>query len=67
MMERKIFLAIEKKNPAKKNGVIILPWKQKLVEKQDCCPFHTLRLNTSSAKEIEPMNLRLTGKKIKEM
>ena len=32
MMERKIFLAIEKKkkkkNPAKENGVIILPWKQ---------------------------------------
>ena len=28
MMERKIFLAIEKKNPAKGNGVIILPWKQ---------------------------------------
>ena len=29
-MERKIFLAIEKKkkNPAKENGVIILPWKQ---------------------------------------
>ena len=30
MMERKLFLAIEKKkkNPAKENGVIILPWKQ---------------------------------------
>ena len=35
----------------------------KLVEKQDCCPFHILHLNTSSAKEIEPMNLSLTGKK----
>ena len=35
----------------------------KLVEKQDCCPFHILRLNTSSAKDIEPMNLSLTGKK----
>ena len=63
-MERKIFLAIEKKNPAKENGVIILPWKQKLVEKQDCCPFHTLHLNTSSAKESKPMNLSLNrGKK----
>ena len=29
MMERKISLAIEKKkNPAKENSVIILPWKQ---------------------------------------
>ena len=32
MMERKIFLAIEKKkkkkNPAKENSVIVLPWKQ---------------------------------------
>ena len=29
MMERKIFLAIEKKkNLAKENGLIILPWKQ---------------------------------------
>ena len=30
-MERKIFLAIEKKkkkNPTKENSVIILPWKQ---------------------------------------
>ena len=29
-MERKIFLAIEKKkkNPANENSVIILPWKQ---------------------------------------
>ena len=35
----------------------------KLVEKQDCCLFHILRLNSSSAKEIEPMNLSLTGKK----
>ena len=28
MMERKIYLAIEKKNPSKENGVIVLPWKQ---------------------------------------
>ena len=28
-MERKIYLAIEKKkNPTKENGVIVLPWKQ---------------------------------------
>ena len=37
----------------------------KLVEKQDCCPFHILRFNTSSAKEIEPMNISLIGKKKK--
>ena len=35
----------------------------KLVEKQDSCPFHILHLDASSAKEIEPMNLNLTGKK----
>ena len=35
----------------------------KLVEKQDSCPFHILHLNASSDKEIEPMNLSLTGKK----
>ena len=27
-MERKIYPAIEKKNPTKEDGVIILPWKQ---------------------------------------
>ena len=36
------------------------------MEKQDCCLFHILRLNSSSAKEIEPMNLSLTGKKKKK-
>ena len=35
------------------------------MEKQDCCPFHILCHNTSSAKEIEPMNLSLTRKKKK--
>ena len=36
------------------------------MEKQDCCPFHILRVYTSPAKEIEPMNLSLTGKKKKK-
>ena len=66
-MERKIFLAIEKTNPAKENGVIILPWKQIGGEARLLSISH-LCLNTSPAKEIEPMNLSLTeGKKIKEI
>ena len=62
-MERKISLAIEKKRIQLKRIVWSSFLGSKLVGKQDCCSFHILHLNTSSAKETEPVNLSLNRKK----